>query len=196
MPGVAWEPIAHPPRRGKRVIQPKDPLLLLVNFIPCSSVVLRGELVKERSFSEDVATRTLEDHLLWMEINQKTPLHYIPLPLLRYRLHEANSAPLYRDNTCLQRHLDGVEELGLYSSDTIETARRVFRLKASLNGGSRKESLMCLASILWGAKGPQRRLVADWILFNLRHLRTGAARKWVSWPFTGRPRYSMRPTAS
>ena len=184
------------PRGNKRVIQPKDPLLLLMNFIPCSSVVLRGELVKERPFNEDITLWTLEDHLLWMEINQKTLLHYIPLPLLKYRLHEANAAPSHRDNTRLQRHLDGVEELGLYSSDTIEIARRVFRLKVSLNGGSRKESLVCLASILWGARGPQRRLVADWILFNLRHLRTGAARKWVSWPFTGRPRYSMRPTAS
>jgi glycosyltransferase involved in cell wall biosynthesis len=62
--------------------------LLFQNFIVCSSVVLRRELLDVHGvFDTDPRLRGTEDYDLWLRLEPHTELAFIDEPLLAYRVH-------------------------------------------------------------------------------------------------------------
>lgn len=65
-----------------------DPLLL-GNFIPVETTLLRASVFRELSGC-DVSLRYLEDYELCLRVARRGPVAFHPEPLARYRIHERN----------------------------------------------------------------------------------------------------------
>ena len=173
------------PRRGnQQIIQPKDPLLLMVNFITTSCVVVDAESMKKHPFNEDVYP--WGDYLAWLELNQEMPFFYIPRGLSYLRTHQANIARTYRDIDRSHRFLDLCAQKNMYPSDLIDFTRSLRILEVQAYQGKRSGFIFGLLKLL--TTGPKRRLLAVWIFYHLRFLKAGTLRKWITWPVTGRTR--------
>jgi glycosyltransferase involved in cell wall biosynthesis len=70
--------------------------LLLGNFIPNSTVLVRRDLLAEFGYlDEDPRNMAVEDYKMWLKIASKFELFYVDSPLIRYRVHNgANSKNL------------------------------------------------------------------------------------------------------
>jgi glycosyltransferase involved in cell wall biosynthesis len=64
--------------------------LLFSNWIQTSTVMVRRQaVVRAGGFDEDVG-QFGEDWLLWMRIAAEAPIYFLPIPMVRYRVHAQN----------------------------------------------------------------------------------------------------------
>jgi teichuronic acid biosynthesis glycosyltransferase TuaG len=131
--GVVIDASSHPhcnilpfSKRLER-LKPADELLVLSNYIPLSSVVVRRSLLGVDPFDARRDLRAVEDYFLWLQLNRRTPFHFIPRPLLYKRIHSAN---ISGDRTIqLQRlhaMLDYIQESGAYPRDLVRLSRIIY----------------------------------------------------------------------
>ena len=118
--------IIHPRQFREFVVEKRDMLLLMDNFIPCSSVVVDSEIFKKHKFCEDRRFKALEDYLLWLEINHETRLYYLDTLLLKRSVYSSSTwnAPdvlPQKDGVVLDR----VEKKQLYNKGKITLARKI-----------------------------------------------------------------------
>ena len=65
----------------------KSIFLIFNNSITFSSVVVDKEILGNHRFSERKDLISAEDHFLWLQLNLKYPIHYLPKKLTAYRMH-------------------------------------------------------------------------------------------------------------
>lgn len=156
------------PRAGRIVSPPSDQLLLIVNYVPCSSVVVRRSLLGGAPFDESDALRSFEDYMLWLELNQTVPLRCIDEPLVGYRVHGDNLRASHRT---LEREVDfrsRVEAREWFSESLHRFARRLIQW-SHRPPGVHGENLRLLGSVARScARHP--RLCAAFTSYYLRHL--------------------------
>jgi len=101
--------------------------LLLLNYIPLSSVVVSREVLTENPFNTRRDLRAVEDYSQWLALNRRTAFRYIPEPLLFKRMHEGNiSADRAVQLERLHTLLDDVAEAGMYPAGLIALARTLY----------------------------------------------------------------------
>jgi glycosyltransferase involved in cell wall biosynthesis len=69
--------------------------LLIENFVPASSAVVRRECF-ERCGGFDVALRTGEDYEMWLRLSAHYQFDFVAAPTMRYRIHGAQMSTDYR----------------------------------------------------------------------------------------------------
>lgn len=84
--------------------------LISKNFISTSSVLIRRTVFNEVG-GFDVALRTIEDWDFWIRIARHYSIAYVPLPLVRYRIHSVSSSRNSRKT--LPCHLKVIEKIFL-----------------------------------------------------------------------------------
>ncbi len=120
-----------PRKIGSSTFHPADPLLLLNNYLGCSTVVLRRSLLRDRRFNEEPRNITAEDYLLWLTINHDASIYYIGTPLVYYRVHDKNSSTTILRKSGLKDRiqfmhavLDQIQLTDWYDGKTVDLARR------------------------------------------------------------------------
>ena len=78
------------------ISRPKNLLLIQENYVPTSGVMCRRECIDTlRGFDENLGSNY--DWDMWLRISEKYPIHCIPKPLFKYRVH-GESISLTRPN--------------------------------------------------------------------------------------------------
>jgi len=118
-------------------------LLVLLNYVPLSSVMVRRDLLGEHAFDPRRDLRAVEDYLLWLQLNQRTAFHYIPQPLLYKRVH-ADNISADREQQLRRIHilLDTLEQGGDYPADLIGLARTLYDARYRPSAATRLTALL------------------------------------------------------
>ncbi|MBI21887.1 MAG: hypothetical protein CL780_06545 [Chloroflexi bacterium] len=120
------------PRKKTTTFPIKDPLLLVKNYVPCSSVTINREIISSRPFNEEVNIRTTEDHLLWIQLNQNHTFSYIDEPLTKYRIHSEQSTNSVRTHARYFRYLQIVEDTNLFEPWYIGYCWKVINVQLTI----------------------------------------------------------------
>lgn len=95
-----------------------DDLILSDNYIPCLTVMIRGDILHQTGFfNESLRLRAVEDFDLWLRISRVTQMGFLPQVLARYRVHAQGISQA--EITLLENRL--------YLLDLYETAEYVKR---------------------------------------------------------------------
>lgn len=121
-----------PRKKNSTIIPLKDSLLLVKNFVPCSSVVIKREILENSPFNEEQAIRTTEDHLLWIQLNQYHTFAFINEPLTKYRIHTEQSTNSFRTHARYVRYLQIVEENKLFEPWYIQYCWKVINVQLAI----------------------------------------------------------------
>ncbi len=72
--------------------------LLLRNFIPVSSVIVRRSVIERYGlFTEEKQSYAIEDYEMWLRIARATEVDFILDPLVKYRVHECQISKDHED---------------------------------------------------------------------------------------------------
>lgn len=156
--------------RMRRRLQANDPLLLLTNVIATSSVVVRRDILPAGPFEVRADTRASEDYRLWLQLNRDHEIHYVPQPLIRYRVHPQQMSGVY--DTMLKRWerilelercwLSEVHSQGMIGlADELVTIKKVFARR------QRWKAVARCAGLAWSSRGPERRILMEYLRFGL-----------------------------
>ncbi len=164
-----------PPRIKKNVLLPKEPLLLMTNFVPNSSVVVCKDIIQNKRFAEDKRFRGVEDYGLWLQLNQEFSIYYIQEALFKYRIHDNMISRDYRGQ--LEQHsvvLNEIKKANTYSEDLLELALCITDLKQLYAQGQKLSILAKSIEFFWRTSYSQKKALLEYTKYLYSKWRTGA----------------------
>lgn len=164
-----------PPRIKKNVLLPKEPLLLMTNFVPNSSVVVYKDIIQNKRFAEDKRFRGVEDYGLWLQLNQEFNIYYIQEALFKYRVHENMMSRDYSEQ--LERaaaSLNEIRETDTYSEGLLELAIRITDLKQFYAKGQKLSVLVKGIDLFWRTSYVEKKALLEYTKYLYSKWRSGA----------------------
>lgn len=138
-------------------------LLVLSNPIQTSGVVLDRAFLGERRFDERAELFTSEDALLWTQLNRDREFDYIAEPLVRYRLHGANSSRPFDETRARERFhavRNAMVESGCIPPKHVDFVRRIDELQFLMLGKRRGRAISGLLALAARSTPLERSAVA------------------------------------